>query len=162
MSSIRLVLGLVCAVLGVAAVANVVRINMIKSQSKSIYFSALPQTYCPQSVRAEITELDTGLEKNLTVQNCNSLTVNSAVSSLKLYFPSALPLEITNPTNGSSYELTLGDANGDGSINELDYELVGSAIFSNSYAAELDIDGDKKVTALDLAYTVYGVGVTDD
>lgn len=161
MSSIRLVLGLACVILGVVAVTSVVRTDMIKSQKSTIYFSGLPQTYCPQSVRAVVTESGTVSEKNLPILNCNTLSFSSAATSLTLYFPSALQLEIA-PANNSSYEIRLGDANGDGSIDEVDYELVSAAIFNNTYAAELDIDGDKKVTALDLAYTAYGVGASND
>lgn len=127
----------------------------------------LPPDYCPVEIKfvaGQKAEAATG--RILAVKNCREVDLSLVTSQVRaeewLFFklPRALPFRLSSNvlTAGTiEYAPELGDVNEDSIIDAADEALILTDMFQDETTN--DIDGDKKVTAMDLAYVRLHKGV---
>ncbi|HUD20877.1 MAG TPA: dockerin type I domain-containing protein [Candidatus Saccharimonadales bacterium] len=145
-----------------------------KSQvTGSLVLDDLPTSYCPKE--AQVVLRIAGENQNLTDQtvslaDCHTIALSPLLAghngSLKIWvrLPQALAFsrDFNWPlTQDLTYAPRLGDSNGDNVVDGADEQAVSAQIFAanDTNVGSADIDGDGRVTVLDLSLVKLNQGV---
>ena len=160
---VTIVLVVVAAVL---AGYFLLRPNLSQARQGVIELTNLPDQYCPLLATVVATDSNSKsalLDANTTVDECRYITLSKLTDlgdTPQLIFiklPGALAFRISIDSIKGRYQYapSLGDVNGDNTIDSTDESQVANALFSidPSQITANDLDQDKKVSVMDLSLT---------
>lgn len=162
----------VLPLMGMAILATFVAFALINQKAEPLNRGAielvdLPSAYCPSLATVVATPRDGSAKivfsSDLAVENCRKIPLAKLAGlgdgSIWVYvkLPRALAFRVLlDSTQGRySYAPSLGDANDDNVIDQIDERLITDSLNSTdpSQVATADLDQDKRITVMDLSLT---------
>ncbi len=166
-----IILGLIVIVASAAYYRLATRATTAKASGR-LEIVNTPERYCPTQaqivVTSSINQVLPEHDQTVAVINCRTIEIKSLIGTtadtkiIWLKLPGALAdkTSIDSPTDYFQFSPRLGDVNGDNVIDEIDRRLVENTLLSDAAGViKADIDGDQKISIIDLSLTRINAGV---